>query len=140
MHRLSAAARRTLVIALGSLTLLFAVLNFGVFLMNTHFSPWHCQLKERVEVVSIQKPEAAARAEFERQRVDEEMARVKLEIQRLNDELRSLEVDRVHRALDAAGDAMSRREMHLKPPALPTTLTREGTLHIQFDASDVQLN
>lgn len=139
MHRLSAAARRSLVVALGSLTALFVVLNFGVFL-NALSSPQSEQKAERAEVFVLDEANATELSEAERQHIEAQMARIEVEMQRLDKELRSLEMDHVHRALDAARDAMTRKEMRLKPPTLPTTLTREGTFPFQFDASEVQLN
>jgi hypothetical protein len=140
MHRLSAAARRSLVIALGTLTLLFVVLNFGVFLKKTYFPPWTCELKERTEVVAIEKLDAAARAEIERRHIEAEMARVEVEMRRVERDLREMELKGVRSALDGARDAMTRKEIYLKRPALPTTLSREGSFHIQLRADELQFN
>jgi hypothetical protein len=141
MHRRSAATRRTLVIALGSLTVLFVLLNFGVFL-NTVFPPWTCQLKERAEVAVLEKVNADAHAEIERRPIEAEMARIEVEMRRLDEELQGLESEHVRNAMEAAREALARKGLHLKHHRLPD-LEDTGALQrfeVQLEAGDVQLN
>lgn len=139
MHRLSSAARRSLIIVLGSLTALFVALNFGMFLNHTLLGS-SIVCAEEARVVVVDDIEVSIPSEAEMQRVEEEMARVEVEMRRVERELRQIELEGVEAALDAARDAMARKEMHLKHPGLPTTLSREGSLHIQLHADEVQLN
>ena len=135
MHRLSSAARRSLILALGSLTALFVALNFGVFLNQ---APLLCENEARVIVADDVQVSVPSEAEL--QRIEEEMARVEVEMRRVERDLREMELKGVQSSLDAARDAMVRKEIHLKLPSMPSTLTREGSLHIQLQADELQLN
>ena len=110
-------ARRSLILVLGGLTLVFVALNFATFLSHLPDCTTWCDSRATVEREVEVIPTAPDPVHMDQLR--EEMARVEVEMRRVEEELRSVEREQIQAALERAREALGHENLNLELRVFP---------------------